>query len=921
MTIAVLAEKPSVARDIARVLGAGKQGKGCLRGNGYVVTWAIGHLVALGQPHEIKPEWRRWRIEHLPMIPERWPLAIGAGTRAQFDLVSRILNAPEVEEVICATDAGREGELIFRYIYEASSCRKPVRRLWISSLTPEAIRDGFAALRPGRDFDPLAAAARGRSRADWLVGMNLSRAYTLAYTPGRGNTLSVGRVQTPSLAMLVERELAIQSFVPEDYREVIASFALRGPQSAKAHAPGAPEEPASYQGVYVREPSGTTPSDASNGSRDAAAEAETPAERALRARRLPADGEEAERIAARALTGEAEVESTKDRRRSLPPPPLYDLTELQRHANRLFGYSAKKTLEIAQALYERKKLLSYPRTDSRHLSRTVADTLPDIVRTIADPYRDRLAPETGRRPLGPRYVNDARVSDHHALIPTTTAPGRVTLNRDEERIYDLVCRRLLAAWHQDHVYSTTTVMTRITNPPRETRAVAIVDRYRSTGTRVHRAGWKVLDPLPPKRSARASKPGGADLPPPADPIGDVDPDPGARSEPSLPSGLEAHRPVDVQDARSVARRTRPPRPFSEATLLTAMETAGKTLDDKELSDAMRASGLGTPATRAAIIETLLARGYVQRQKKSLRATDKGVHLIEVVHSDVKSPAMTGRWEARLRKIEEGTGDFERFMREIESYVRDVVRRVGAETPTSPGPPSPAPVDQPPEPAPRPTSGANRQSEAPRAPAGRPEPHALGLILESLRERDGQSTGRLHRQLFGSRLDRRSFEQLIGSLVGAGLITQREDRFERDGRQIHFRRAYLTPAGRTVKASTLATLQPKGDSSSTPPKQRQAGPRSKPAATPKSAKRQSAAPGGDCEPRPAPELEEALRAWRSATAARQKIPAFRILTDRVLRAVAAEAPRDESSLLAVKGIGPTLAKRYGEQILAIVRRRR
>jgi len=398
-TIAVLAEKPAVARDIARVLGASQRGDGFLRGNGYIVTWAIGHLVTLPQPHEINPEWRRWRRDHLPILPREWPLVVSEETRAQFEAVARVLNAPEVERVVCATDAGREGELIFRYIYEAAGCRKPFQRLWISSLTADAIREGFRKLRDGRDFDPLADAARGRSRADWLVGMNLSRAYTLDFD----QELSVGRVQTPTLAMVAERELAIRAFVPEDYLEVLATFLPE--KSAGSEGRG-------YKGTWFR--------------------GETPTAEAKRIKKAPeakegSDLEEAMRIVQRARTGQAAIESLRAETRRMPPPLLYDLTELQRHANRLYGFSAKKTLGLAQALYEQKKLISYPRTDSRHLSTDVAATLAAIVRAVQEPYRDRLASGTGERPLGKRFVDDAKVTDHHAIIPTTTSPAGVSV--------------------------------------------------------------------------------------------------------------------------------------------------------------------------------------------------------------------------------------------------------------------------------------------------------------------------------------------------------------------------------------------------------------------------------------------------------------------------------------------------------------
>src|SRR5947209_1588191 len=314
--VAVVAEKPSVARDIARVLGAQKSGEGFLQGNGYVVTWAIGHLVSLAQPHEINPQWRRWSRESLPMLPEHWPLVVYEKTRDQFKVVCKILNSQRVTRVVCATDAGREGELIFRYIYEAADCEKPVERLWISSLTPEAIRRGFESVRPGSDYLPLAQAASGRSRADWLVGMNLSRAYSLTYN----EELSVGRVQTPTLAMIVERDLAIRRFVPESYLEVQATF-------HPIHS--APEN--TYPGLWFRRPEDPSTAHASSVARE-----ESPS-------RLDPNGEEAKAILERTRTGQAQISSLDSQTQRTLPPQLYDLTELQRYANRLYGFSAQKT--------------------------------------------------------------------------------------------------------------------------------------------------------------------------------------------------------------------------------------------------------------------------------------------------------------------------------------------------------------------------------------------------------------------------------------------------------------------------------------------------------------------------------------------------------------------------------------------------
>ena len=616
--VAVVAEKPSVARDIARVLGAQKADDGFLQGNGYVVTWAIGHLVSLAQPHEINPQWRRWSRASLPMLPKHWPLVVYDKTRDQFEVIRKILTSRRVERVVCATDAGREGELIFRYIYQAADCEKPVERLWISSLTPDAIRRGFENLRPGSDYFPLAQAASGRSRADWLVGMNLSRAYSLTYN----EELSVGRVQTPTLAMIVERDLSISRFIPENYLEVQAIF---------HPIESAPD--VTYPGLWFRVPEGRS------------TRAASASQRVEFQSRLDSNGQEARAILKRARTGEAHIGSLSSQTERTQPPQLYDLTELQRHANRLYGFSAQKTLDLAQALYERHKLVSYPRTDSRHLSRDVAETLPRIVRAIASAYCLQLAPGTGEQPLSRRFVDDSKVGDHHAIIPTAT-PAQAKLSAEERKLYDLICRRLLTAWHADYVVAVTTVITVIVSAQSK-------DFFRSSGTVVQQIGWKVLDPRPErKKNSKTSETG--------------------ESEVILPRDLAVGQTQEVRDVQILERKTRAPKHLSEATLLTAMETAGKMLDEKELSDAMKETGLGTPATRAAIIETLLKRGYITRSGKNLEATDKGIHLIEIVHPEVKSPAMTGQWEAYLKRVQHGKAQLDPFLADIENYVRAVV---------------------------------------------------------------------------------------------------------------------------------------------------------------------------------------------------------------------------------------------------------
>jgi DNA topoisomerase III len=639
VTIAVVAEKPSVGRDLARVLGATKRGDGCLSGNGYVVTWAIGHLVALAEPHEMNPAWKQWRPDYLPILPEKWPLSVLPNTRGQYDTVARILGDRRVTEIVCATDAGREGELIFRYVLEKSGIQKPVKRLWLSSLTDEAITDAFGRLRDLAHYDGLADAARGRSRADWLVGMNLSRAYTLSHSGGTfGDMVSVGRVQTPTLAMVVTREETIRAFVPEPYVELVATFGVPKPA-------GETEAAVTYQGRWER-PEGKL----------AKGQKPTP----LEERRRLAPGEEAEAVQKRAKHGQATVAEVLGEKERMPSPLLYDLTELQRHANRLFGFSAQKTLDLAQALYEEHKLISYPRTDSRHLSEDVARSLGPIVQAVRGPYEASFEVEPAGKTLGRRYVDDAKVTDHHAILPTTKRAG--ALPADLGKLYDLICRRLLQAFQPDHETATTVVFTEIeSQAPADDETAGkegkkLVDRFRTSGTLVLREGWKKLD----RKLARPS-------------AGEPEPLP-----PVLTKGLV----VSVESVKAEKKMTKPPPRYTDATLLSAMETAGRALDDKELSAAMKDRGLGTPATRAATIETLLRRTYVARDGQSLVATDKGIGVIRSMHEEVKSPAMTGEWEAELARISRGEATLDDFLGRIGAHVATIVRKVLGERPRS-----------------------------------------------------------------------------------------------------------------------------------------------------------------------------------------------------------------------------------------------
>lgn len=600
--ILVVAEKPSVARDIARVLGSSGRRKGYIAGERYDVSWAIGHLVEIAEPGRIQASWRRWDLSTLPMIPTEFPLVVRQGAEEQYAIVERLLRDPIYEEIVCATDAGREGELIFRdLIAKVGIGKVRLSRLFISSLTDEAIARGFASLRPLEEYDGLYHAAYGRSRADWLVGMNLSRYYSLRYE----ERLSVGRVQTPTLSLVVERERAIRDFTPEDYLEIRVNFeAEGGGLSARLEAPSKLAHP---DGPFSR---------------------------------LPNDRELAESILARIQNGKASIQKLERKRSKIPPRLLYDLAELQREANRAFGFTAKRTLDAAQSLYERYKRLSYPRTDSRHLSSDIAKSLPEIVAAIRAPYEDFILAETGSRPLGKRFVDDRKVSDHHAIIPTGKGspppPGS-----DEARIEDLVNRRLLAAYQPDRILALTRLSIEVES---EDGGVRTVDRLRSRGLIVEEEGFMRVE----RRGQTESR------------------------EVLLPSGLKRGDALRFHSGAIEEKQTKPPTPFDEAKLLTAMERAGESLDEEELSEAMKERGLGTPATRAAIVETLIQRGYLFREGRTIRATARGERLIELVDARVKSPKMTGEWEARLRSIEKKKAPIDPFMIDIEAFIRDLI---------------------------------------------------------------------------------------------------------------------------------------------------------------------------------------------------------------------------------------------------------
>jgi len=601
--IVVIAEKPSVGRDIARVLGCANREDGALSNERYIVTWAVGHLVTLCEPDEIDEKYKKWKFDTLPILPESIPLKVISATKSQFTKVKKIINDRETDSLICATDAGREGELIFRYIYEKAGCKKPFERLWISSMTDEAIREGFRQIRPGSEYEGLYMSARCRSVADWLVGMNASRAFTLKYD----TLLSVGRVQTPTLAILVKRRKEIENFKPEGFCTLTADFG-------------------DYKGIYF-------------------------SERLDPDTHLPRK-EDAEAIAGRIKnqTGTvAEAETTREREL---PPQLYDLTSLQRDANKLLGFTADKTLKIAQSLYETHKALTYPRTDSRYLP---PDMIPRVVQTmkaLPAEYQGLVpgALPEGRLPVTKRTFDASRVTDHHAILPTARRADLSRMNADEAALFDLVARRMLAAFYPACEYGATRIITQVGE-----------DRFRTTGKQILISGWHEVAPLgdPPRKKKKKEEEEEAVLPP-----------------------LQVGDTRVVRGAAVKEDVTKPPAPHTDASLLLAMETAGKELEDEELARQMKGSGIGTPATRAAIIERLLKVGYAQRKGKTLQATDKGVLLIQLMPPEIASPEMTGRWELALHEITDGKQDPERFLEGIRrmstflvSYARDAQQTV------------------------------------------------------------------------------------------------------------------------------------------------------------------------------------------------------------------------------------------------------
>ena len=601
----VIAEKPSVARDIANVLGAVQKRNGYLEGNGYLVTWCIGHLVQLANPEEYDETLRRWKMDTLPIMPAEFRYEIVASTKSQFQIVQQLISRSE--EIICATDAGREGQLIFEYVLRLSMPPENciIRRLWISSMTDEAIREGFASLKDNEQYQRLYQSARCRSEADWLVGINFTRLFTIRY----GTKLTVGRVQTPTLALIVERQQAIENFQSAPYYQLQGHFG-------------------SIRALWHR---GTV-------------------------NRIE-QKEEALKLQ-RELTGmDGTVTKLDTSRKNEDRPLLFDLTELQREANRRFGYTAQETLSIAQSLYEKHKFITYPRTDSRYLTTDMKPQIPQLLKKIASvypesvPFIQQIASK--KLPLDKRIINDAKVSDHHAIIVTGNIhqyqPQKLTPK--ENNVLKLIMIRMIAALSGKKVYDETKLEITLDNQK---------DIFKATGRIIIDEGWTLVErTLSVKPAAQQDEAKAEDKEDKED-------------DQQILTGIALNQRVHLDKINILEKKTTPPKPYTEATLLTAMEKASREIDDKSLKESMKGKGLGTPATRAGIIEKLITVGYVERRKKNLYPTQQGIMFIQLVPESIRQVEMTAQWELQLQEICDGKGNPEQFMQEIRQYVVQTV---------------------------------------------------------------------------------------------------------------------------------------------------------------------------------------------------------------------------------------------------------
>lgn len=620
--IVCIAEKPSVARDIADVLGAREKKDGYIEGNGYQVTWTFGHLCTLKEPHEYTPNWKSWSLGSLPMIPPRFGIKLISNPtyERQFHTIENLMQHADM--IINCGDAGQEGELIQRWVMQKAGARCPVKRLWISSLTEEAIREGFAMLRDASDFQPLYEAGLSRAIGDWLLGMNATRLYTMKYGQNR-QVLSIGRVQTPTLALIVNRQLEIQNFVPKQYWELKTVY-----------------RDTTFSAILRKS------------EEELVLEAEKQKE-AIAAGKKPKKEEENRGIDP--ITDRERGLALLDRIKNSPftvtdvtkkegreaPLRLFDLTSLQVECNKKFAYSADETLKIIQSLYE-KKVATYPRVDTTYLSDDIYPKCLGILKGLRD-YETLTAPLTGTTLLKSKKVFDnSKVTDHHAIIPTGQHPQNLT--DMERRVFDLIARRFIAVFYPDCKFATTTVLGEVESI-----------EFKTTGKQILEPGWRVIFGTPSAQSQEEKEEKGEE-------------------ENVLPAFVKGESGPHVPDLYE--KWTQPPRPYTEATLLRAMETAGKLVDNDELRDALKENGIGRPSTRAAIIETLFKRNYIRKEKKNLIATPTGVELIQIIHEELlKSAELTGIWEKKLREIEKRTYNAGQFLEELKQMVSEVVMSV------------------------------------------------------------------------------------------------------------------------------------------------------------------------------------------------------------------------------------------------------
>ena len=588
----VLAEKPSVARDIARVLGCKQKGDGCIIGSNYIITWALGHLVTLADPDAYDDKYKAWRLEDLPMLPDKMKLVTIKQTAKQYRAVSALMKREDVDKLVIATDAGREGELVARWIMMKAHCKKPAYRLWISSQTDKAIKEGFANLKPAKEYDNLYHSAQARAEADWLVGLNTTRALTCKYNA----QLSAGRVQTPTLALIVKREEEILAFQPKDYYSLQAVF--KG-----------------FNATFRDKKNNTRFSDKAF----------------------------VEKIAEATKNKKGTVAKVEKTAKKTPPPAAYDLTELQRDANKKYGYSAKQTLALMQSLYEYHKVLTYPRTDSRYITDDIVATIPERLRAMAvGPYQSS-AMKLARNPIQTKYiVNNAKVTDHHAIIPTEQSPNLAKLSFEERNIYDLVVRRFMAVLSAPMEYDEVKLQIDVGE-----------NSFYAKGKTIKSAGWKEFYGM-------------------TDDEEDDDAENRSQDLPEIRQGVQ----LDVLNTKIISGKTRPPARYTEATLLSAMENPVGQIEDKDLKKVIATtSGLGTPATRADIIEKLFDNFSIERVGKEIHPTAKGKQLIKIVPADLKSAELTAKWEQELQNISKGKANMKKFIAEMRDYSTSLVSMV------------------------------------------------------------------------------------------------------------------------------------------------------------------------------------------------------------------------------------------------------